>query len=156
MFTAALARLRRSHTVLVVDTGDDLAHPVTRAVFDICDTLVFVSGLTPDTSLPVSRTIDMMRAMGYHEMVSRSTIILNDRGHKRDSGARDYLTRGYTESGLTVEFMPYDRHLAQGGLIDIRYGLQKKTRLRLFEIAAAIADKYSLELDLARRAQEKA
>lgn len=155
MFTAAFARLRRSHTVLVVDTGDDLAHPVSRSVLDFCDTLLFVSGLTPDTSLPVSRTIDILRAMGYHDLVSRSTLILNNRGRAYDSGARQYLTRGYEESGLTVEFMPYDRHLARGGIVDTRYGLHKKTRLRLFEISAAIADKYSVDADLSKQFPEQ-
>jgi MinD-like ATPase involved in chromosome partitioning or flagellar assembly len=41
-----------------------------------------------------------------------------------------------------VEFMPYDPHLAKGGIIDTANELQKKTRLRLFEITAALADKY--------------
>src|ERR1700753_1879767 len=50
MFTGVLSRLRRTHNVIVVDTSDDLEHPVMKAVFDACDTLVFVSGLTADTS----------------------------------------------------------------------------------------------------------
>lgn len=153
MFNGALTRLRRSHTVLVVDTSDDLAHPVMRPVFDACDTLVFVSGLTADTSLPVSRTIDMVRTMGYHQLVSRSTIILNDSRNKYDSAARTYLAQGYANSGLTVEFMPYDPHLAKGGVIDTKYGLKKKSRLRLYEITAALADKYDLDTDVAGKSR---
>ena len=49
MFTGVLSRLRRTHNVILVDTADDLEHPVMKAVFDACDTLVFVSGLTADT-----------------------------------------------------------------------------------------------------------
>jgi len=52
-----LSRLRRTHNVIVVDTSDDLEHPVMKAVFDACDTLVFISGPTADTSLPVTRAI---------------------------------------------------------------------------------------------------
>jgi MinD-like ATPase involved in chromosome partitioning or flagellar assembly len=52
MFSGVLSRLRRTHTVIVVDTSDDHEHPVMKAVLDACDTLVFVSGLTADTSLP--------------------------------------------------------------------------------------------------------
>src|SRR6201995_5257388 len=150
MFSGVLSRLRRTHTVIVVDTSDDLEHPVMKAVLDACDTLVFVSGLTADTSLPVTRAIDLLRSMGYHELVSRSMVILNDSRDKYDSESRAYLTERFSQSGATVEFMPYDPHLAKGGIIDTQHELQKKTRLRLFEITAALADKYVPDADRPR------
>jgi MinD-like ATPase involved in chromosome partitioning or flagellar assembly len=150
MFTGVLSRLRRTHNVILVDTADDLEHPVMKAVLDACDTLVFVSGLTADTSLPVTRSIDLLRSMGYHELVSRSMVILNDCHNKYDSDARAYLTERFSQSGATVEFMPYDPHLATGGIIDTQNELKKKTRLRLFEITAALADKYTPDADRPR------
>lgn len=147
MFTGVLARLRRTHTIIVVDAADDLEHPVMKAVFDACDTLVLVSGLTADTSLPVSRSIDMLRSMGYHELVSRSTVLLNDSRDNYDKEAVAYLTERFRQSGATVEFMPYDLHLAKGGVIDTQHELNKKTRLRLFEITAGIMDKYKPDAD---------
>ena len=150
MFTGVLSRLRRTHNVILVDTADDLEHPVMKAVFDACDTLVFVSGLTADTSLPVTRGIDLLRSMGYHELVSRSMVILNDSRNSYDSDARAYLTERFSQSGATVEFMPYDAHLAKGGIIDAQNELNKKTRLRLFEITAALADKYIPDADRPR------
>ncbi len=150
MFTGVLSRLRRSHTVIVVDTSDDLEHPVMKAVFDACDTLVFVSGLTADTSLPVTRSIDLLRSMGYHELVSRSMVILNDSRNEYDNDARTYLTERFGQSGASVEFMPYDSHLAKGGIIDTQHEVKKKTRLRLFEITAELADKYIPDADRPR------
>lgn len=147
MFSGVLSRLRRTHNVIVVDTSDDLEHPVMKAVFDACDTLVFVSGLTADTSLPVTRAIDMLRSMGYHELVSRSMVILNDSRNKYDQDAHRYLTERFAQSGATVEFMPHDPHLAKGGIIDTQHELKKKSRLRLFEITAALADKYIPDAD---------
>jgi MinD-like ATPase involved in chromosome partitioning or flagellar assembly len=147
MFTGVLSRLRRTHTVIVVDTSDDLEHPVMKAVLEACDTLVFVSGLTADTSLPVTRAIDLLRSMGYHELVSRSTVILNDSRNKYDEESRAYLTERFEQTGATVEFMPYDPYLAKGGIIDTRHELNKKSRLRLFEITAALADKYVPDAD---------
>lgn len=150
MFTGVLSRLRRTHTVIVVDTSDDLEHPVMKAVLDSCDTLVFVSGLTADTSLPVTRAIDLLRSMGYHELVSRSLVILNDSRNKYEPDARMYLTERFGQSGAMVEFMPYDPYLAKGGIIDTKHELKKKTRLRLFEITAALADKYIPDADRPR------
>lgn len=150
MFTGVLSRLRRTHNVILVDTADDLEHPVMKAVFDACDTLVFVSGLTVDTSLPVTRGIDLLRSMGYHDLVSRSMVILNDSRNGNDSDARAYLTERFGQSGATVESMPYDPHLATGGIIDVQHELRKRTRLRLFEITATLADKYTPDADRPR------
>jgi MinD-like ATPase involved in chromosome partitioning or flagellar assembly len=150
MFTGVLSRLRRTHNVIVIDTSDDLEHPVMETVLDCCDTLVFVSGLTADTSLPVSRAIDMLRSMGYHELVSRSMLILNDIRNGSGKDATTYLTEKFSQSGATVEYMPFDPHLAAGGIIDIQTELRKSSRLRLFEIAAALADKYVPEADRSR------
>ncbi|MFV0493762.1 MinD/ParA family ATP-binding protein [Mycobacterium sp.] len=150
MFTGVLSRLRRTHTVIVVDTSDDLEHPVMKAVLEACDALVFVSGLTADTSLPVTRAIDLLRSMGYHELVSRSTVVLNDSRNKFDGDSRDYLAERFRQSGATVEFMPFDPYLAKGGIIDTRHELKKATRLRLFEIAASLADKYIPDTDRPR------
>jgi MinD-like ATPase involved in chromosome partitioning or flagellar assembly len=150
MFAGVLSRLRRTHNVILVDTSDDLEHPVMQAVYGSCDALVFVSGLTADTSLPVTRAIDLLRAMGYHELVSRSMVIINDSRNRYDKDAADYLAERFGQSGATVEFMPYDPHLAKGGIIDTANELQKKTRLRLFEITAALADKYVPDADRPR------
>ncbi|HPY24258.1 MAG TPA: MinD/ParA family protein [Mycobacterium sp.] len=150
MFNGVVSRLRRTHNIIVIDTSDDLEHPVMKSVLDSCNTLVFVSGLTADTSLPVTRAIDLLRSMGHHELVSRSLVILNDSRDRYDGESRRYLSERFAQTGATVEFMPYDRHLAKGGIIDTTDELHKKTRLRLFEIAAAIADKYVPDTDRAR------
>lgn len=150
MFSGILSRLRRTHNVILVDTSDDLEHPVMKAVLDSSDALVFVSGLTADTSLPVTRAIDLLRSMGYHDLVSRSMVVLNDSRNGYEKDSRDYLTERFSQSGATVEFMPYDPHLAKGGIIDTANELQKKTRLRLFEITAALADKYVPDADRPR------
>ncbi len=142
MFNGVLSRLRRTHTVILVDTSDDLEHPVMKSVLDSCDAVVLVSGLTADTSLPVTRAIDLLRSQGYHELVARSMVILNDSRNEYDTDTRDYLTERFSQSGAGVEFMPYDPHLAKGGIIDTQNELNNRTRLRLYEITAAIADKY--------------
>jgi MinD-like ATPase involved in chromosome partitioning or flagellar assembly len=151
MFSGALARLRRTHSIIVVDTADDLEHPVMKAVLESCSSLVFVSGLTADTSLPVTRAIDLLRAMGYHDLVSRSMVILNDSRNNARKDLSDYLTERFTQSGAVVERMPYDPHLAKGGIIDTANELGKRTRVRLLEITAAIADLYTPDADRPQR-----
>ena len=142
MFSGVLARLRRTHTVMIVDTSSDLEHEVMQSILENTDTLVFVSGITADRSKPVLRAIDYLRSQGYHELVSRSTVIINHTDHTTDDGALAYLTERFTKVGAIVEVMPFDPHLAKGGIIDTVHELRKKSRLRLLEIAAGLADKY--------------
>ncbi|KAA1429906.1 MinD/ParA family ATP-binding protein [Mycolicibacter arupensis] len=142
MFSGVLSRLRRTHNVIVVDTAADLEHPVMKPVLENTDTLVFVSGITADQSRPVLRAVDYLASQGYHELVSRSTVILNHSAPGEDSAAVAYLTERFSKTGATVEVMPYDAHLSKGGIIDVPNEVKKKARLRLFEIAAGLADKF--------------
>lgn len=64
-----------------------------------------------------------------------------------DKDAKAYLAERFSSSGADVEFMPYDPHLAKGGIIDTRDEIRKQTRLRLSEITAAIVDKYVPEAE---------
>jgi len=142
MYSGVLSRLRRTHTVMVIDTSPDLEHEVMQSILENTDTLVFVSGITADRSKPVLRAIDYLRSQGYHELVSRSTVIINHTDRITDDDALAYLTERFTKVGAIVEVMPFDPHLAKGGIIDTVHELRKKSRLRLFEITAGLADKY--------------
>lgn len=142
MFSGVLSRLRRTHNVIIVDTGPDLEHPVMKPVLENTDSLVFVAGMTADRSKPVLRALDYLSSQGYHELVSRSTVILNDFTDIQNKAAVAYLSERFAKTGATVEVMPFDRHLAKGAIIDVQNELAKNTRLRLFEITAALADKY--------------
>lgn len=142
MFSGVLSRLRRTHTMIVVDTSPDLEHDVMKPVLEATDTLVFVSGITADRSRPVLRAVDYLRSQGYHELVSNSTVIINHTDDITDRDALAYLTERFAKVGAIVEVMPFDSHLAKGGIIDTVHELKKKSRLRLFEIAAGLADKY--------------
>lgn len=140
MLTEALARLCRTHQIVLIDTSDNLGHPVMKAVLASCDALVFVCGLTGDTSLPVARSIDLLRSMDYDDLLASSMVILNDSRNRANPNTRRYLTDLFTEAEIHSEYMPYDPHLAKGGIIDTKHGLRPQNRLRLFEIAAALAD----------------
>jgi MinD-like ATPase involved in chromosome partitioning or flagellar assembly len=149
-FKGVMSRLRRTHDVILVDTGADLEHPVMKAVLDDTNTLVFVSGITADRSKPVMRALDYLVSQGYHELVSRSMVIINHSTEAVDPDAVKFLQDKFAKTGATVEVMPFDAHLARGGIIDVhderRTELQKKTHKRLFEIAAKLAEKYVPEI----------
>lgn len=151
MFDAVMDLLTRSgHEILLVDCGDDPEHPVMPAVLNNAHMLVLVSGLTADAAVPVERTVDWLKAAGFHRLVSRLMIILNDRSGQPNGEARAVLRERFEKLDAVVEDMPFDRFLARGGIIDVRNELDKDTRLRLHQIAALLADLYVHEADRSR------
>lgn len=142
MFDAVMALLDRSgHEVVVVDCGDDPEHPVMDGVLRHADMLVLVSGLTPDSAMSVNRTVDWLKAAGYHQLVSRSMIILNDRGAEASREAHRVLKEKFASIAAVEEF-PHDPFLAKGGIVDVKHEVAKDTSLRLHEIAARLMDFY--------------
>ncbi len=145
-FDAVMGRLRRTHDVMLIDTAHDLEHPVMKSVLANTNTLVFVSGITPDSSKPVMRALDYLNSQDYQELVSRSMVIINYTSDVVDKKAEEFLIKRFALTGATVEVMPFDPYLARGGIIDVqderRTELRKKAHLRLFEIAAKLAEKY--------------
>ncbi len=85
MFSAVLFRLRRTIPSLP-STLPDLEHDAVDAAAEHRHP-VFVSGIIADRSRPVLRAVDYLRAQGYHELVPRSTVILNHTDSITDKGA---------------------------------------------------------------------
>jgi MinD-like ATPase involved in chromosome partitioning or flagellar assembly len=147
MFDAVMGMLTRTgHEIVLVDCGDDPEHPVMKAVLNYTNMLVLVSGLTPDSAVPVTRTIEWLKAAGYHQLVSRAMVILNDYRGGASKEARRVLRERF-EKVAAVEELPFDPFLAKGAIIDVRHELGKATRLRLHEIAARLADFYIPDAD---------
>jgi MinD-like ATPase involved in chromosome partitioning or flagellar assembly len=146
-FDAVMDLLGRSgHEVVLVDCGDDPEHPIMKGVLAAANMLVLVSGLTPDAAVPVTRTIEWLKAAGYHQLVSRAMVILNDYRGGASSEARRLLRERF-EKIAAVEDLEFDSFLAKGGIIDVKNELDKATRLRLHEIAARLADFYIHDAD---------
>ena len=149
MFTGVLSRLRRTHNVILVDTSDDLEHPVMKAVLDVRHSRVRIRSDRRHLAAghPVDRpaSLDGLPRIGVaqHGDPQRQSEHLRPR-------YGGYLTERFSQTGATVEYMPYDPHLAKGGIIDTRNELRSKMRLRLFEITAALADKYVPDADRPR------
>jgi MinD-like ATPase involved in chromosome partitioning or flagellar assembly len=78
-------------------------------------------------------------------------VVVNDSRNGSGEDALAYLTERYSQSGATVEVHALRARISRtGGIIDTANESQKKSRLRLFEIAAALADKYVPDADRPR------
>lgn len=144
-FDQVMSLLSRAaaHEIVLIDCGQNLDHPVMQSVLRAANMAVVVTGVTPDRAWPADLTLAWLRNAGFHELVSRSLVVINDfRGDSRAEARRLLSDRFADMTGNPVMELPFDRYLAKGGIIDIKHEIEKVTRLRLFEIAAAVADAY--------------
>jgi MinD-like ATPase involved in chromosome partitioning or flagellar assembly len=57
------------------------------------------------------------------------------------------LTQQFASRGQVVIEVPFDSHLRPGGVIDVSQEMSPKTRRKIVEIAAAIAEHFAATTD---------
>ena len=150
IYREATSRLDNHFTISVIDCGSTMDSPVTQAVLADLDALIVVSSPWLDGASAAGQTMDWLAANGYTGLLHRTVVVLNDSDGHSDTKTRAALTDTFTRHGQTVIELPFDGHLRPGGVIDIDNELDRRTRRRLLEIAAAIAEHFPATTDQPR------
>ncbi|OPC76853.1 hypothetical protein B4N89_46130 [Embleya scabrispora] len=121
--TAELRRvtevLQEYHQFLVLDGCSDLTHALTQATLCTASHLALVVGTGVDGAVAAADTVKWLRHNGFEELLSRSDAVVIRRSASR--GARLPELREYLDSFCaSTSLLPYDAHLAQGGVLDRR------------------------------------
>lgn len=112
--TRALSRL---FAVCVTDCPPGFTSPVTAAVLPEAHAVVLVSAATPDGVRATYHALQRRVGSGYTSSLQRVVVVLNTLlpgGRGRPDGDAAALLRRFD---VPVVTLPYDRHLAGGGLI---------------------------------------
>jgi MinD-like ATPase involved in chromosome partitioning or flagellar assembly len=109
-----------------------------------------VSSPWVDGASAAGQTMDWLADDGYTGLLHRTVVVLNDSDGHADRKTRATLTEYFSRHGQTVIELPFDSHLRPGGVIDIDNELDRATRRRILEIAAAIAEHFPATTDASR------
>jgi MinD-like ATPase involved in chromosome partitioning or flagellar assembly len=139
-YHATYERLQRFYSVFVTDAGTNIEHPVMKGVLANADSIIVVASTTRDSAQAAGRVMDWLRESGHHGLLARSVVVLNNVTGRSDRKLIDTLFQTFARrvGGDRVFVLPYDRHLAAGGVVDIDQ-LRPATRRQFLEIAAAMA-----------------
>jgi MinD-like ATPase involved in chromosome partitioning or flagellar assembly len=120
---------------------------VTRAAVADVDALIVVSSCWYDGASAAGQTLEWLANNGYTGLLHRTVVAVNNSDNQ--AGKRDVklLIERFGSRGQKVIEMPYDRHLRPAGVIDIDNELNKVTRRRLLELAAALAEHFASTTD---------
>jgi MinD-like ATPase involved in chromosome partitioning or flagellar assembly len=150
IYREAISRLDNHFTISIIDCGSTMDSPVTQEVLLDLDALIVVSSPWVDGASAAGQTMDWLADNGYTGLLHRTVVVLNDSDGHADRKTRATLTDYFSRHGQTVIELPFDGHLRPGGVIDIDNELDRPTRRRLLEIAAAIAEHFPATTDASR------
>ena len=142
IYRKATTELDRHFTLSVVDCGSTLDSPVTREVLADVDALIVVSSPWYDGVSAAAQTFDWL-ANGYTGLLQRTVVVVNDSDRHATKRERARVVERLGGRGQKVIEMPFDENLRPGGVIDVREELNRLTRRRLMELAAACAEHFA-------------
>jgi MinD-like ATPase involved in chromosome partitioning or flagellar assembly len=143
IYRKATSKLDRHFTLSVVDCGSTLDSPVTREVLADVDALIVVSSPWYDGASAAGQILDWLANNGYTGLLHRTVVVVNDSDDHAGKRRRALLVERFGGGGQKVIEMPFDENLRFGGVIDVGDGLNRLTRRRVVELAAACAEHFA-------------
>jgi MinD-like ATPase involved in chromosome partitioning or flagellar assembly len=142
-YLAAHERLFKFYSIVVTDCGTNVEHPVSKGVLTNANSLVVVAAATRDSAQAAGRVMDWLLEAGYHDLLARSVVVLNDISGRADRKVTSDLVATFARrvGDDRVFVLPYDPHVGTAGVIDVDQ-LRPATQRRFLEITAALATNF--------------
>jgi MinD-like ATPase involved in chromosome partitioning or flagellar assembly len=150
VYREATAQLDKHFTLSIIDCSATMDAPVTREVLGELDALIVVSSPWFDGAKTAGETLEWLANGGYTGLLHRSVVVINDSDGHADKRELAMLIERFGGRGQKVIELPYDAHLRPAGVIDIQNEINRLTRRRLFELAAACAEHFAATTDRKR------
>lgn len=152
LYQRTRARLEQFYNILLTDCGVDIAHPVMEGVFAQANAVVLVTSAIPDGAEGAAKQMDWLSNHPSHRHVlSRMVLVINH--IRQPSGRKDRKETDKLVSTLVERFgrwvpedrifeVPFDRHIAAAGVIDLDE-LRADTQRRFLEVSASLATNFA-------------
>lgn len=140
-YRRAIDILQHHYNVILTDCGTGLMHSAMNGVLALANSLVLVTSSALDGAQSASATLDWLNLHGYEQLAANSVVVISESSERRAPVDMDRLTDYFTARTRGVHGIPFDRHLAEGGSIDLER-MAKPTREAYLELAALVADDF--------------
>ncbi len=133
-YESATSVLSRFFTVVVIDCGAGMVGELQEAILASAHACVHVTPATTDGAVGVCQALDWMERKGFGRLLPRTvTVFATHAPHARPDLHR--VAGLLRDNGVGVMYMPYDRHLASGGVL-VPTLLAESTRTAALALAA--------------------
>ncbi|WP_342318931.1 MinD/ParA family ATP-binding protein [Corynebacterium mayonis] len=137
-YRRAVDILQHHYNVILTDCGTGLMHSAMAGVLDLANALVLVTSPALDGAQSASATLDWLNLHGYDQLATNSVVVISALVPGQPSVDVGKLSEHFRARTRAVCSIPYDRHLAEGSVIDMER-IAPATRAAYRELAATVA-----------------
>nr|WP_051011451.1 AAA family ATPase [Corynebacterium timonense] len=141
-YRRAVDILQHHYNIILTDCGTGLMHSAMAGVLDLANTLVLVTSPALDGAQSASATLDWLNLHGYDQLAANAVVVVSASAPGAPSIDMDRLIGHFAARTRAVHTIPYDRHLAEGAVVDLGR-LAPATRRAYRELAATVAADFS-------------
>lgn len=140
-YRRAIDILQHHYNVILTDCGTGLMHSAMSGVLDLANSLVLVTSPALDGAQSASATLDWLTMHGYDQLAANSVVVVSSSAPGKPTVDLDQLIEHFRARTRAVHVIPYDRHLAEGAVVDIDL-LARPTLTAYRQLAATVAEDF--------------
>ncbi|MDY5786039.1 MinD/ParA family protein [Corynebacterium sp.] len=141
-YRRAVDILQHHYNIILTDCGTGLMHSAMAGVLDLANTLVLVTSPALDGAQSASATLDWLNLHGYDQLAANAVVVISAAAPGKPTVDIARVAEHFAARTRAVHTIPYDRHLAEGSVVDMSR-LSSATHDAYRELAASVAADFS-------------
>lgn len=134
--------LQHHYNVILTDCGTGLMHSAMAGVLDLANALVLVTSPALDGAQSASATLDWLNLHGYDWLAANCVVVISSSAPGKPTIDTAKLAEHFASRTRAVHAIPYDRHLAEGAVVDLER-LHPTTKKAYQQLAATVAEDFA-------------
>lgn len=140
-YRRAIDILQHHYNVILTDCGTGLMHSAMSGVLALANSLLLVTSPALDGAKSASATLDWLEHHGYGALAANAVVVVSAAHPGQPTVDLQRLVEHFQARTRAVHVIPFDRHLAEGAVVDLET-LTKATYRSYVELAALVADDF--------------
>ena len=118
-YRRAIDILQHHYNVILTDCGTGLMHSAMAGVLDLANALVLVTSPALDGAQSASATLDWLNLHGYDQLAANAVVVVSASAPGKPTIDMAKVADHFASRARAVHTIPYDRHLAEGAVVDL-------------------------------------
>lgn len=134
-YRRAVDILQHHYNVILTDCGTGLMHSAMAGVLDLANALILVTSPALDGAQSAAATLDWLSLHGHDRLATNAVVVVSANAPGAPTIDLRKIGEYFSARTRAVHVIPYDRHLAEGAVVELDR-LHPKT-LRAYRLLAA-------------------
>ena len=141
-YRRAVDILQHHYNVILTDCGTGLMHSAMAGVLDLANMLILVTSPALDGAQSAAATLDWLSLHGHDQLAANALVVISTSVPGTPTIDMNRLNEYFGARTRAVHTIPYDRHLAEGAVVELDR-LSPATRRAYRLLAAEVASDFA-------------